>query len=145
MKKFIKIYIIFIMFLFTNPCHASNWIPVESSDGKIAEIDFDSITKEKNTLKYDVKLSTAYNYYTITKFIINTTNNLYAQISTTSYENGRKKSFTEAKSLQYKPIKLGSLQSELYKMGCLLVGTSDDVIDKNLIEKYAAQQQKKNN
>ena len=135
--------IILIIFLCINPVFASNWIPVESSDGKVAEIDFDSISKKQNTLMYEVKLSTAYNYYTITKFLIDTLNKTYAQVSTTSYENGRKKAFTEAKTLQYKQIKSGSLQDELYKTVSLLVGCSNNSIDKSTLEKYVREQQKK--
>ena len=135
--------VILIILLCINPVFASNWIPVESQDGKIAEIDFDSISRNQNTLKYDVKLSTAYNYYTVTKFIINTLNKTYAQVSTTSYENGRKKAFTEAKTLQYKQIKSGSLQDELYKTVSLLVGSSNNSIDKSTLEKYVKEQQKK--
>ena len=135
--------IILIFFLCINPVFASNWIPVEAQDGKIAEIDFDSIIKNQNILKYDVKLSTTYNYYTVTKFVINTLNKTYAQISTTSYENGRKKAFTEAKSLQYKQIKSGSLQDELYKTVSLLVGSFYNNVDKNSLEKYIKEQQKK--
>ena len=135
--------IILIFFLCINPVFASNWIPVEAQDGKIAEIDFDSIIKNQNILKYDVKLSTTYNYYTVTKFVINTLNKTYAQISTTSYENGRKNAFTEAKILQYKQIKSGSLQDELYKTVSLLVGSSNNSIDKSTLEKYVKEQQKK--
>ena len=138
-----RILILLVVFFSISPVFASNWIPVESSDGKVAEIDFDSISKKQNTLMYEVKLSTAYNYYTITKFLIDTLNKTYAQVSTTSYENGRKKAFTEAKTLQYKQIKSGSLQDELYKTVSLLVGCSSNSIDKSTLEKYVKEQQKK--
>ena len=141
--KFINIFIFLILFLGFNTTFASNWIPIEASDGKVAEVDFDSINKYQNTLKYDIKLTTAYNYYTVTKFAINTDNNTYAQISTASYENGKKKAYTEAKNLEYKQIKQGSLQGEIYNTVNLLIGTSEDFSNKKIIEQYAKEQQQK--
>lgn len=138
-----KIIALFIMFIGINPCYAENWIPIKSFDGKVAEIDTESVIKNNENFEFNVRLLTSYNYYTVNKFVIDLKTKSFAQVSTTTFENGVITKYAEAKELKYKPVRTGSIQENFYKTMLLLTGSINIGVKQVDMEKYLKNQQKK--
>lgn len=121
-----KIIATFLIVLTINmPCFAVNWVTITAENGKSGDLDLDSIKMAVDTVEYDIKVTQ--NEYT---YINRFSTELYeegtptALISSKKYKNDVEVSSEIYKDRNYRELKPGTLQAEIF-----------DVLSKDLSEK----------
>lgn len=121
-----KIFATFLVLLTVNmPCFAVNWVTITAENGKSGDLDLDSIKMAVDTVEYDIKV--IQNEFT---YVNRFSTELYeegtptALISSKKYKNNIEVSSEIYKDRNYRELKSGTLQSEIF-----------DVLSKDLSEK----------
>lgn len=141
-KNILASLLIFIL-ITTNCTFAANWIPIKADNGKVAEIDIDSLEKHNSTVKYKIKQTKLENDV-IYNMITDCNNKTTAILNMTIYKDGKQIGFEDySKAVKYAPIKLGTLNWSAYKIITLANNAPALNVDKAVWEKYFKKQQKK--
>lgn len=141
-KKILASLLIFVLFT-TNYALAANWIPIKADNGKVAEIDIDSLEKNNNTIKYKIKQTKLENDV-IYGMVTDCNNKTTAILNMTIYKDGKQIGFEDySKSIKYTPLKQGTLNWSAYKIITLANNALALNVDRTIWEKYFKKQQKK--
>ncbi len=113
-------YFLLILFIFSfnliNTAFAENWIPVKSDNGKVAELDIQSIKVDGNIVKYNIKQATL-DKDMVYRMITNYKNKTTAIVSMEIRQNGKQVGFEDySNKLKYVAIKNGTLNDAVYQI-----------------------------
>lgn len=134
--------ILLLCFGIFNSAIAEVWLPITAENGKISEVEIDTIDIDSNIATYSVKRKDV-NYEYIAKMKINLDDKTFAVVNNTAYSNGKQVSFKDNSSkLAYTTIKEGTLADSVYKM--LIIAKESPALDVKLKtwEKYFKRQQR---
>ncbi len=140
-KEILSGLLVFVL-LTANCTFAANWVPVKADNGKIAEIDIDSIEKSGNLIKYKIKQ--ILENEVIYSMVTNSKNKTTAIINMAIYKNNKQIGFEDySKTINYSQIKKGSLNETVYKILTLTNDTATSGVEPSTWKKYFNKQQKK--
>ena len=125
-----------------NSANAEVWLPITAENGKVSEVEIDTIDIDSNIATYSLKRKDA-NYEYIAKMKINLDNKTFAIVNNAAYSNGKQVSFKDnSNKLSYSAIKDGTLADSVYKM--LIIAKESPALDVKLKtwDKYFKRQQR---
>ena len=134
-----------LIFFFINPVKAENWFPIEAQNGKITEIDLDSIQKNDDFIRYNLKQNKQDNVV-ISCLETNYIKKETAILNQSIYDNEivSKIGFEDfSKDKKYYPVKQGTLNEAVYNFLSLSIDSPVLKIDSIIWDKYFKKQQKK--
>lgn len=141
LKYLLTLMAIFILGIFNN-AKAEVWLPITAENGKVSELELDTIDINGNIATYSLKRNDK-DYTYIAKMKINLEDKTFAVISNAAYSNGKQISFeNNSNKMVYNSIKNGTLADSVYNI--LIVAKESPALDvkKKVWEKYFKKQQK---
>ena len=140
-KGILTAILLLLVGIFTS-ANAEVWLPITAENGKVSEVEIDTIDIDSNIATYSLKRKDA-NYEYIAKMKINLDNKTFAVVNNTAYSNGKQVSFKDnSDKLSYSAIKNGTLADSVYKM--LIIAKESPALDVKLKtwNKYFKRQQR---